>query len=157
MRFRAIEIMGWLILCIVFIYLVDLFTFKPNVISGNGNLGLLFVVPSSVLFLLFAKRLWKGLGMFEFISSLWMKIGCGAFALLLLFCFLEYKFVISLINNLGGTPNMASSRIYRYSWLNQYTNTIFINYYTLGIVATGVTLLKAIRGYLVSRFKAYAF
>jgi hypothetical protein len=136
----------WLLLCIVFICLVDLFTFKPNVISGNGNLGLIFVVPALVLFLLFARSLWQGLGMLEVSSSLWMKTGWGAFSLFFLFCFLEYQFVIHLIASLGGSPEMVSSKIYRYPWLNQYTNTIFINFYTLSIMGTGVTVLKIILG-----------
>lgn len=42
----------WLALSILFIYLVDLFTVNPNVISGNGNLGLLFVFPALVIFYL---------------------------------------------------------------------------------------------------------
>jgi hypothetical protein len=75
-----------------------------------------------------------------------MKIGWGAFSLLLLFCFLEYKFVTSIIASLGGTPEVASSKICRYPWLNQYTNTIFINFYTLGIMATGAAFFKIIGG-----------
>lgn len=45
---------------------------------------------------------------------------------------------------LGGTSEIADSRIYRYPWLNQYTNTIFVNFYTLGIMMAGVTLFRII-------------
>lgn len=73
-----------------------------------------------------------------------MKIGWGAFAILLLLSSLEYKLAIDLINDLGGTPSIVSSKIYRYPRLNQYTNTIFINFYTLGIMATGITILRTL-------------
>ncbi|MBT2691715.1 hypothetical protein [Bacillus sp. ISL-55] len=111
-------IVWWLILSIVFIYLVDLFTFKPNVISGNGNLGLLFVVPALAFFILFARSLWEFLGALKLKSNTWMKIGWGAFAILLLLSILEYKLAIDLVNDLGGSPKIESSKIYRYPWLN---------------------------------------
>lgn len=132
----------WLILCMIFIYLVDLFTVGPNVTSGNGNLGLVIVVPAIVVIFLFARSLWGVLGKLELSSSTWMKIGIGALVLWAAFCFLEYTFTINLINDLGGSPKVESSRIYRYPWLNQYTNTIFVNYYILGIIVTGVVILK---------------
>ena len=135
-------IVWWLILSVVFIYLVDLFTIKPHVISGNGNLGLLFVVPALAFFIMFVRSLWRYLGTLKFKSTTWMKIGWGAFAILLLLSFFEYKLAIDLVNDLGGSPKIASSKIYRYPWLNQYTNTLFINFYTLGIMATGTTILS---------------
>lgn len=144
MRFWSRAMVGWMIISLIFVYLVDLFTIKPNVISGNGNLGLLFVVPALVVFILLLRSLWKVLGTLNLQSITWRKIGSVALVLLLSFCFLEYKFVINLINNLGGTPEIPDSRIYRYPWLNQYTNTIFVNVYTLGILVSGVTFLKII-------------
>ncbi|KKK36825.1 hypothetical protein WQ57_17355 [Mesobacillus campisalis] len=142
--FHSKGILVWLGVSIVFIFLVDLFTFNPNVTSGNGNPGLLFVVPAAALFALFARSLWKGLGRIDVSSIMRMKMGLGAFALFLLFCLLEYKFMVNLITSLGGPPEIISSKIYRYPWLNQYTNTLFINFYTLGIVVNGVILLKII-------------
>ncbi|WP_041964187.1 hypothetical protein [Mesobacillus selenatarsenatis] len=142
MSFWSRAIVWWLILSVVFIYLVDLFTIKPHVISGNGNLGLLFVVPALAFFILFVRSLWRYLGTLKLASSTWMKIGWGAFAILLLLSFLEYKLIIDLVNDLGGSPKIETSKIYRYPWLNQYTNTLFINFYTLGIMATGITILR---------------
>ncbi|MBT2682312.1 hypothetical protein [Bacillus sp. ISL-37] len=135
-------IVWWLILSVVFIYLVDLFTIKPDVISGNGNLGLLFVVPALALFILFVRSLWRYLGTLNLKSNTWMKIVWGAFAILLLLSFLQYKLAIDLVTDLGGSPKIESSKIYRYPWLNQYTNTLFINFYTLGIMTTGITILR---------------
>ncbi len=140
-------ILLWLGISIGFIFLVDLFTFKSNVTSGNGNPGLLVVVPAVVLFALFARSLWKSLGRIDVRSCMRVKIGLGALALFLLFCLLEYKFMVNLITSLGGTPEIISSKIYRYPWLNQYTNTMFINFYTLGMTACGVTLIKSVAGF----------
>lgn len=144
MRFCSKGTVGWFILCIFLIFLVDLFTVKPHVISGNGNLGLLFVLPAIVVFLLFATSLWRGLGKLELKRNTWKTIYLWALALLLLFCFIEYTFALNLVTHLGGSPGTVSSRIYRYPWLNQYTNTIFINLYTLGIMITGIVLCKSI-------------
>ncbi|MBT2641503.1 hypothetical protein J7I80_04645 [Bacillus sp. ISL-41] len=132
----------WFVLCVIFVYLVDLFTFKPHVISGNGNLGLLFVGPALIIFIFFAISLWKGLGNLRIKSSSSIMIGMGAFALFIIFLILEYKFATNLINDLGGSPKEPSSKIYRFPWLNQYTNTIFINFYTLGMLATGISFLN---------------
>jgi hypothetical protein len=142
MSFWSRAMVWWLVLSIVFIYLVDLFTIKPNVISGNGNLGLLFVVPALALFILFVRSLRRYLGTLKLKSNTWMKLGWGAFAILLLLSILQYKLAIDLVNDLGGSPKIETSKIYRYPWLNQYTNTLFINFYTLGIMTTGITIIR---------------
>ncbi|MBT2663352.1 hypothetical protein [Bacillus sp. ISL-45] len=149
MKSRVKSMVWWFGPSVVFIYLVDLFTFKPHVISGNGNLGLLFVGPALIIFIFFAISLWKGLGILKLKSSSTLLFGFGALALSIVFCILEYKFAADLVDHLGGSPKEPSSKIYRYPWLNQFTNTIFINFYTLGILATGLTFLKI----LVKRIK----
>ncbi|MCM3575365.1 hypothetical protein M3172_19375 [Mesobacillus subterraneus] len=132
----------WFVLCVIFVYLVDLFTFKPHVISGNGNLGLLFGWPALIISIFFAKSLWNGLRNLRLKSSSSIMIGLGAFALFIIFLILEYKFAANLINDLGGSPKEPSSKIYRFPWLNQYTNTIFINFYTLGMLVAGISFLN---------------
>lgn len=131
----------WFFLCILFVYLVDLFTIKPTVTSGNGNVGLIFVLLALTVFLLFARILWRVLGSIQLKSSFLMRL--GGITTFLLFCFLEYQFTIELINDLGGNPGEETSRIYRYPWLNQYTNTIIINVYTLGLMISGITIIKS--------------
>ncbi|MBM7602976.1 hypothetical protein JOC75_000946 [Metabacillus crassostreae] len=133
-----------LILCIFFIYLVDIFTINPNVYSGNGNLGLLFLFPALIIFIFFAHSFWVTLGNLHLSSKSWKVIFLGSLFLLLLFCFLEYTFVLQLIDTLGGTPKIETSKIYRYPWVNQYTNTFFVNYFTFIMMITGVTLLRSI-------------
>jgi hypothetical protein len=144
MKFWSRSLVLWLVLSLVFIYLVDLFTVKPHVISGNGNLGLIFVVPTLIFFIFFAKSLWKEFGLLRIKSSTSMKILIGSVVLFIMFCILEYDFAANLINDLGGSPKEPESRIYRFPWLNQYTNTLFINFYTFGILATGITFLRNI-------------
>ncbi|WNF24890.1 hypothetical protein [Mesobacillus jeotgali] len=144
MKFGSRSLALWLVLSLVFIYLVDLFTVNPQVISGNGNLGLLFFVPTLLIFIFFAKSLWKWLGLLTINAGRSTMVLVGAFVLIILFCILEYQFAVNLVNDLGGSPKEPASRIYRFPWLNQYTNTLFINLYTFGLLATGITFLKNI-------------
>lgn len=60
----------WLFLCIIFIYLVDLFTIMPSVTSGNGNVGLLFLLPALIVFFFFARSFWRILGSIQLKSNL---------------------------------------------------------------------------------------
>lgn len=132
-----------LILCVFFINLVDFFTINPNVYSGNGNLGLLVLFPALIIFMFFAHSFWVTSGYLHLSSKSWKVIFLGSLFLLLLFFFLEYRFVLMLIDSLGGTPKIETSRIYRYPWLNQYTNTFFVNYFTFSVMITGVALLRS--------------
>lgn len=144
MKFWSKSLVWWLVLSLAFIYLVDLFTIRPHVISGNGNLGLLIVAPTLLFFVFFGKSFWKSLGVLRVRPSTSMIMGSGAFVLFILFCILEYQFAVNLIKELGGSSKEPESRIYRFPWLNQYTNTLFINVYTFGILAAGITFLKII-------------
>lgn len=151
MRFWSKTTVLWFVLCIFLIFLVDLFTVKPHVISGNGNLGLLFLLPAAVVFFLFARSLWRGFGKLKLKLKSLKAIIIGTLALLLLFCYLEYTFAINLVAKLGGAPGTVSSRIYRYPWINQYTNTMFVNLYTLGIWVTGTLLFNSVRSIVLKR------
>lgn len=144
MKFWSKSLVWWLVLSLVFIYLVDLFTIRPHVISGNGNLGLLVVGPTLIFFIFFARSLWKGVGLVRIKSRTSTMIMIGSFVLFIMFCILEYQFAVDLIKDLGGSPKEPESRIYRFPWLNQYTNTLFINFYTFGILATVIIFLKSI-------------
>jgi hypothetical protein len=53
-----------------------------------------------------------------------------------------------LIIALGGTPTNPNSRIYRFGWFNQYTNSIYFNVYTFlltHILAIIIGVLSTIR------------
>jgi len=51
---------------------------------------------------------------------------------------------LNLIAQLGGTPAHKTSRIYRFPWLNQYTNTLFFNFYTFIILIAIVAGLHSV-------------
>lgn len=140
-------------LTIVFLELVDLFTFrlKPGGhLSGNGNPALLFFFIFIPLYVLF-------IGLISFISSTWF-IGDFkrqkyhvillflAIILILLLVFMEYLYMSEVFSSLGGSPDNPDSVIYRWGRLNQYTNTAYINMitYSLGI------LMSIIIGYVVA-------
>ncbi|WP_141434414.1 hypothetical protein [Bacillus sp. 03113] len=144
MKFMSKRVVLWLLMSIVFLYLVALFTTSPEVTSGNGNLGLVFVFPAVIIFLLFAKSIWRSLGILKLQPGTWKIVSLGSLFILLFCCFLEYQYTLNLIDQLGGTPAQESSRIYRYPWLNQYTNTLFINGYTFLILNSGVVFLYSI-------------
>lgn len=105
--------------------LLSLFTIKPFRISGNGNLGLLCILP----FFLFLA------GAIFFCYLVMQKMRMNRFIpLTALFVFLlagfqEYNFIRNRIKALGGWTDDPDSRVYRFGWLNQYTNDMWFNGY----------------------------
>ncbi|WP_445491258.1 hypothetical protein [Niallia sp. 03133] len=144
MKLFSLRTIAWLLLCIVFLYLVALFTTSPEVTSGNGNLGLIFVLLAVIIFILFAHYIWKSLRTIQLQPGTWKIISLGSLFVLLLCCLLEYQYTVNLIDHLGGPPGQESSRIYRYPWLNQYTNTLFLNGNTFVILNAGVIFVYSL-------------
>ncbi|WP_246147067.1 hypothetical protein [Bacillus massilioanorexius] len=67
---------------------------------------------------------------------------------LLIFPIVSYT--SELIIALGGTPSNPDSRIYRFGWFNQYTNSIYFNVYTFLLTH----IIVAIIGFLsIKRMK----
>ncbi|GIP14652.1 hypothetical protein J40TS1_02940 [Paenibacillus montaniterrae] len=132
------------LLCLLLVILVDLFTFelKPDKgISGNGNPGVIFFV----LFILLYAAL---------IMSIYMKFlkasgrryayafaGFGG-AGTILFSILLIKYVVSQYEEFAG-------RLEGFGVLNQYTNTVFVNFYSfvlgLSVVFTTIGLVHIVR------------
>lgn len=115
-------------------YLIEnAFTIKPNVISGNGNLAILVILLFSPIFIasyfltyIHARQIannTKNRKIKAFILS--CLIVCFT---VLIFVLVDYT--CELIVALGGTPSNPDSRIYRFGWFNQYTNSIYFNVYT---------------------------
>jgi hypothetical protein len=67
-----------------------------------------------------------------------------SFSVLLAASVLEFAYVSELIKKLGGPPTNEESMIYSFPWLNQYTNTIFVNFYTFLIYASIVTFCTSL-------------
>ncbi|UOQ86303.1 hypothetical protein [Gracilibacillus salinarum] len=129
------------------LFLVKLFTIEPEVISGNGNLGIIFVFTGILLLVLFILELIKFMKEKRWIGKNKRLLFAIAIVVIMISSYFEYLFVMDLVGQLGGPPDAENSRIYRYSWLNQYTNTIYLNVYTYCMVLSFVVVV-----YLVSRW-----
>ncbi|UOK64528.1 hypothetical protein MT997_08665 [Paenibacillus sp. OVF10] len=102
-------------------------------VSGNGNLGLLVLAPSLLTFPILC--IWK-----TTLSKWWLydqrqrwggKVHVCVPLIALLLCvlsvFLELRIIDDLRMQLNGFTNDPNSAVYRFGWLNQYTNTLFYN------------------------------
>jgi hypothetical protein len=69
----------------------------------------------------------------------------GSFCILSMSAFLEITYVLDLIKQLGGPPSNVNSRIYRFSWINQYTNTFYVNVYTYIIFISSIVFIYSIQ------------
>ncbi|WP_019241781.1 hypothetical protein [Bacillus sp. AP8] len=135
-------------------YLIEnTFTIKPDVISGNGNLGMLIILLLSPLFItsyfltykLSKEISYNTMNRIKRIFFLSISFIC---CVLLIFPIVSYT--SELIIALGGTPSNPDSRIYRFGWFNQYTNSIYFNVYTFLLTH----IIVAIIGFLsIKRMK----
>lgn len=124
-------------LCFLFsffgFYLIEhVFTVKPHVISGNGNLGILVIFLFTPVFIsswVYTFKLVKE----KIVKDSKMTIGILLFALALfvLLMIVINDYTSELITALGGTPANPESRIYRFGWFNQYTNSLYLMFIPL--------------------------
>ncbi|MGA9227659.1 MAG: hypothetical protein WB217_15045 [Mesobacillus sp.] len=134
MKKKSIFWMISLLLSFLGFFLIEkIFTIKPNVISGNGNLGLLIIMLFSPIFLA------SYFLTFQFVKEKSnnaenRKMNAWILLLSLIFCVFLMAAIVNYANELvialGGTPANPDSRIYRFGWFNQYTNSIYFNVYT---------------------------
>ncbi|MFS0865469.1 hypothetical protein [Fredinandcohnia sp. 179-A 10B2 NHS] len=132
---RVVSVGGSLLVSIALFYLISLMTIDPTSISGNGNLAILvmpFAVASYVGTLLLLYKI-------EFNLTFLIRIVCTIGILLLVIG--EVIHVQNLVDTLGGGPDIPDSRIYRFGWFNQYTNTFYFNGY---IFAIGILLVVGV-------------
>lgn len=134
-------------LSMIFFFLIDIFTLKPRLdpesVSGNGNLGivvLLFLVPIFLFWLgIWYKFLYKG---FQHESPVNIKKyllnGTLLFIVGIVF---QFYFVSSSFKKLVNHEYNPFEEGYRGSMINQYTNTLFFNGSTYGIVVSGVLVV----------------
>ena len=144
MRFLTKRSYFWLVLSGLVIYIVNVFTTDPDVTNGGGNVGFLFFPVSIVFFFYFLKNLWRDLKHLKLNLSTWRLISVCSLIITLLFSYLEYQFVLDSIMELGGTPQNKDSRIYRFGWLNSYTNDFYFNIYTLLMLVSSVLFFYSI-------------
>ncbi|HET7627750.1 MAG TPA: hypothetical protein VFK44_05105 [Bacillales bacterium] len=120
-------------------------TFSPQVVSGNGNPAW-FVIPELVaLFAVLACFLWISASqLFQHRKTVSVSFVLFTAIVLIFLCIIgEVRFVQDLVVALGGGPTEHESVIYRYGWLNIYTNKLYFNGYTF---AAGVFFSISIGG-----------
>ncbi|MBG9588523.1 hypothetical protein ABE26_16110 [Cytobacillus firmus] len=141
-------------LCFMFsffgFYLIEhFFTVKPHVVSGNGNLGILVIFLFTPVFIsswVYTFKLVKA----KVVKDSKITIGIFLFALAgcVLLMIAIHDYTSELIIALGGTPDNPESRIYRFGWFNQYTNSLYFNVYTFfltHIITVILGILSAMR------------
>ncbi|MEH7883725.1 hypothetical protein V7654_05295 [Bacillus sp. JJ1609] len=116
-----------------FFLIENTFTIQPDVNSGNGNLGLLIIMLFSPVFiasyiLTFKLAKEKSNNVKNRKMHAWILLLSLIFCVFLMVAILNYA--NELVIALGGTPANPDSRIYRFGWFNQYTNSIYFNVYT---------------------------
>lgn len=119
-----------LIASLLFIFLVDLFTQKPGRLGGNGNLGLIPLFFAVIIIIYFGFTLLTQLTKMELTRRKWTILLVASSLVFIISISMEVFFVNRLINELGGPPTNIDSQIYRFGWLNQGTNTLFVNVHT---------------------------
>ncbi|KJE29037.1 putative membrane protein [Geobacillus kaustophilus] len=142
------RLIGLLLACLFMIYLTKLFTMKPHVISGNGNPGMIFIILSALLFFFFGREIWKIMNNAAYSKKKWLFITISSLFILCLSAFLEISYFVNLIKQLGGPPSNTNSKIYRYNWVNQYTNTLYVNIYTFCIFISSVIFVHSVKKFV---------
>lgn len=130
------DIIGVIFVLLSFLgfYLIEnVFTIEPQITSGNGNLGMLIILLLSPIF--FVSYFYTFKRTREFFYKVQKKIIKALIVSLLILSgivlvFLNLEYTNELIIALGGTPSDPDSRIFRFGWFNQYTNSIYFNLYT---------------------------
>lgn len=134
-RYRSTIIL--LALNVLFIFAVDISTIKYRLgkgISGNGNPGIVVLILSLILLAIFLVNLvLKSVESLRKQSQAITGIVISALAIVTLgvAIFAELNKISALKENLNGFTNDQNSVVFRFGWINQYTNTLFYNEYIL--------------------------
>ena len=117
--------------------------------GGNlGAVGLALIAPFILLSLFITFRYFTERSRMtrDRILRICLLIGGGALAAALLYYALDYK--DEVYRALGGTTKDKDSIIYQFPVLNEYTNKIFINFYTFALIHTVSAILGGLFGVL---------
>ncbi|MEK3836581.1 MULTISPECIES: hypothetical protein [unclassified Paenibacillus] len=134
-RYRSTIIL--LALNVLCIFAVDISTIKYRLgkgTSGNGNPGIVVLIFSLILLAIFLVNL--GLKSVESLRKqpqaiTGIVIPALAIVTLGVTIFGELNKISALKQNLNGFTNDKDSIVFRFGWINQYTNTLFYNGYIL--------------------------
>ncbi|WP_188208091.1 hypothetical protein [Alkalibacillus aidingensis] len=151
---KKIYIFGFISILLTFLgfYLIEnMFTINPDVWSGNGNLGILIMMLFSPIFILSYFLTYKISREISY-NIMKRKIRVVILTLALISCALLILPIVNyareLVIALGGTPSNPNSKIFRFGWFNQYTNSIYFNVYTFlltHIIAVIIGILSVIK------------
>ena len=128
------------------------FTLTADDIGGQGGnlgaVGLALVAPFILLSLFITFRYFteRSRKAHDPILRICLLIGGGFLAVALLYYALDYK--DEVYATLGGTTEDKGSLIYQFPVLNEYTNKIFINFYTFAFIHTISAILGGLFGIL---------
>jgi hypothetical protein len=142
------QLIIYFLLCFIAILMVREFSFSPESFSGNGNPVILLFPFVLLTFSLFGYELFLRLKEASYKKAAWRNVVLCSFILFLAASMLEFVYFNELIQKLGGPPTDEASRIFHFPWLNQYTNTIFVNFYTFLIYASTLTLFTSLYQWL---------
>jgi hypothetical protein len=136
--YKVANLTGLAVLSLLMVIGIDVLTIDPQTISGNGNLALLLIIPFIMVLTIFLTALF--LFFKEVINRRWKLLLSVILPLIIIFSLARiWQDSSELISLLGGGPENPDSRIYRFPWLNQYTNTIFFNVYLI-VFLSGLTM-----------------
>lgn len=138
------QLIIYFLLCLVAILMVKEFSFSSESFSGNGNPVILIFPFVLLTFGLFGYELFLKLKDAAFKRTTWRNFVVCSFIVLFAASVLEISYFNELIQKLGGPPTNEESRIYRFPWLNQYTNTIFVNFYSFLIYASTLAFFTSL-------------
>lgn len=128
--YKRVFLTGLAVLCLLMVAGIEVLTIDPQTISGNGNLALLLIIPFVMVLTIFLTALF--LFFKEVINEKWKLLFSIILPFVIIFSLARiWQDGSELISLLGGGPDDPDSRIYRFPWLNQYTNTIFFNVYLI--------------------------
>lgn len=133
--------LSWLISIVISLFGVLLiehfFTMEPDGVANGGNLGALglaLIAPFVVLSLFTTFRYFTEMARSAtdtFLRSIYLGFG---FALLIFVVYYATGYKDDVYAALGGDTKAPGSLIYGFPLLNEYTNRVFINFYTFAAI-----------------------
>ncbi len=134
-----------------FLMIENFFTIHPEGTSGSGNLGavgIALVFPFLILSLFTTFRYFSNASnqaKNHLNPAITIIVGI---ILIGFFVYFANEYWHDVIVSLGGSTTDPGSKIYQYPLLNQYTNHIFFNFYTFGLIHTVSGVIGGLVGWL---------